>query len=177
MLNIIYVRLFSIIIIVITILQFKGLFNKWFLFYSPKTINPFAGQVPEGGVQVLPTEMTPSLHPVHQRDTYTFHGGSTSSEGGRIHPNYPNHPSNPQYVGHLPEPPIPVSEIGPIPPPPMFSTPSPSVNARNCPPPPYHPPNSVSSSSIQKSGGHTISMSEYHGESVFFIFYLNYLNY
>lgn len=27
----------------------------------------------------------------------------------------------------LPEPPIPVSEIGPIPPPPMFSTPSPTM--------------------------------------------------
>ena len=29
----------------------------------------------------------------------------------------------------LPEPPIPVSEIGPIPPPPMFSTPSPTLIA------------------------------------------------
>lgn len=29
----------------------------------------------------------------------------------------------------LPEPPIPVSEIGPIPPPPMFSTPSPTLVA------------------------------------------------
>lgn len=30
-------------------------------------------------------------------------------------------------LSELPEPPIPVSEIGPIPPPPMFSTPSPTL--------------------------------------------------
>lgn len=32
-------------------------------------------------------------------------------------------------LSELPEPPIPVSEIGPIPPPPMFSTPSPTLVA------------------------------------------------
>lgn len=32
-------------------------------------------------------------------------------------------------LSELPEPPIPVSEIGPIPPPPMFSTPSPTLIA------------------------------------------------
>lgn len=32
-------------------------------------------------------------------------------------------------MSELPEPPIPVSEIGPIPPPPMFSTPSPTMIA------------------------------------------------
>jgi hypothetical protein len=32
-------------------------------------------------------------------------------------------------LSELPEPPIPVSEIGPIPPPPMFSTPSPTMIA------------------------------------------------
>lgn len=34
-------------------------------------------------------------------------------------------------LSELPEPPIPVSEIGPIPPPPMFSTPSPLPPQRN----------------------------------------------
>lgn len=32
-------------------------------------------------------------------------------------------------LSELPEPPIPLSEIGPIPPPPMFSTPSPTLVA------------------------------------------------
>lgn len=38
-------------------------------------------------------------------------------------------------LSELPEPPIPVSEIGPIPPPPMFSSPSP-IPTRLSPPPP-----------------------------------------
>lgn len=33
-------------------------------------------------------------------------------------------------LSELPEPPIPLSEIGPIPPPPMFSSPSPTLLAR-----------------------------------------------
>jgi len=33
-------------------------------------------------------------------------------------------------LSELPEPPIPVSEIGPIPPPPMFSSPSPTMLLR-----------------------------------------------
>lgn len=36
-------------------------------------------------------------------------------------------------LSELPEPPIPVSEIGPIPPPPMFSSPSPTVRRFNQP--------------------------------------------
>lgn len=40
-------------------------------------------------------------------------------------------------LSELPEPPIPVSEIGPIPPPPMFSSPSPIPN-RLSPPPNHH---------------------------------------
>lgn len=42
-------------------------------------------------------------------------GGSGSNSGPQI------------YLSELPEPPIPVSEIGPIPPPAMFSTPSPTA--------------------------------------------------
>jgi len=40
------------------------------------------------------------------------------------------HPGNALTLSELPEPPIPVSEIGPIPPPPMFSSPSPTLLLR-----------------------------------------------
>ncbi|XP_034939637.1 phosphatase and actin regulator 2 isoform X4 [Chelonus insularis] len=39
-------------------------------------------------------------------------------------------PQNTFMLSELPEPPIPLSEIGPIPPPPMFSSPSPTILAR-----------------------------------------------
>ncbi|XP_061503350.1 AF4/FMR2 family member lilli isoform X6 [Anopheles gambiae] len=48
-------------------------------------------------------------------------GGHGHTHGG--HHGLPNH----IVLSELPEPPIPVSEIGPIPPPPMFSTPSPTL--------------------------------------------------
>lgn len=35
---------------------------------------------------------------------------------------YNNHPGHSLMLSELPEPPIPVSEVGPIPPPPMFSS-------------------------------------------------------
>ncbi|XP_076228408.1 phosphatase and actin regulator 2 isoform X8 [Nomia melanderi] len=40
---------------------------------------------------------------------------------------YPLPPQNPLMLSELPEPPIPLSEIGPIPPPPMFSSSSPTL--------------------------------------------------
>ncbi|XP_011060450.1 PREDICTED: LOW QUALITY PROTEIN: phosphatase and actin regulator 2 [Acromyrmex echinatior] len=43
---------------------------------------------------------------------------------------YPLPPQNTLMLSELPEPPIPLSEIGPIPPPPMFSSPSPTLLAR-----------------------------------------------
>ncbi|XP_037038607.1 phosphatase and actin regulator 1 isoform X3 [Bradysia coprophila] len=46
-----------------------------------------------------------------------------SSDGHHMHHQMPSH----ILLSELPEPPIPVSEIGPIPPPPMFSTPSPTM--------------------------------------------------
>ncbi|XP_053677375.1 homeotic protein female sterile [Anopheles nili] len=49
------------------------------------------------------------------------HGGGHGHAHG--HHGLPNH----IVLSELPEPPIPVSEIGPIPPPPMFSTPSPTL--------------------------------------------------
>lgn len=42
----------------------------------------------------------------------------------------PMPPHNTLMLSELPEPPIPLSEIGPIPPPPMFSSPSPTLLAR-----------------------------------------------
>lgn len=43
---------------------------------------------------------------------------------------YPLPPQNTLMLSELPEPPIPLSEIGPIPPPPMFSSPSPTLVTR-----------------------------------------------
>jgi hypothetical protein len=40
------------------------------------------------------------------------------------------HLANTLTLSELPEPPIPLSEIGPIPPPPMFSSPSPPLTLR-----------------------------------------------
>nr|XP_045610709.1 uncharacterized protein LOC123765891 isoform X4 [Procambarus clarkii] len=112
-----------------------------------------------GGVQVLPTEIPSGLHPVHQRDTHTYYGGGQSSadEYNQNDPHYMGH----HHVAHLPEPPIPVSEIGPIPPPPMFSSPSPVVHPRSHPPPPYHPPTSAAGAGVQNAVGHNLSNSDY----------------
>ncbi|CAL4077363.1 unnamed protein product, partial [Meganyctiphanes norvegica] len=98
-----------------------------------------------GGVQVLPTNTHPGLHPVHQRDSYTYRGGGN------------------QYDQDLPDPPIPVSEIGPIPPPPMFSSPSPVVQPRSQPPPSYHSATQgAQGEGVQNARGHNLSNSEYH---------------
>ncbi|XP_044015485.1 phosphatase and actin regulator 4B isoform X9 [Aphidius gifuensis] len=43
----------------------------------------------------------------------------------------PMPPHNTLMLSELPEPPIPLSEIGPIPPPPMFSSPSPTMDSRH----------------------------------------------
>lgn len=58
----------------------------------------------------------------------------TSGSGGHHHHHHGGGGAGGKMVGgvmlsELPEPPIPVSEIGPIPPPPMFSTPSPTLVA------------------------------------------------
>lgn len=116
-----------------------------------------------GGVQVLPTEIPSGLHPVHQRDTHTYYGGQGSaSEYNSNEQAYMDH----HHVAHLPEPPIPVSEIGPIPPPPMFSSPSPVVHPRSHPPPPYHPPTSVAGAGVQNAMGHNLSNSEYGDDDI-----------
>ncbi|KAK8731042.1 hypothetical protein OTU49_007767 [Cherax quadricarinatus] len=117
-----------------------------------------------GGVQVLPSEIPSGLHPVHQRDTHTYYGGGQSS-ADEYNPNDPHYMGH-HHVAHLPEPPIPVSEIGPIPPPPMFSSPSPVVHPRSHPPPPYHPPTSVAGAGVQNAVGHNLSNSEYGDDDV-----------
>lgn len=60
---------------------------------------------------------------------FLFNLGDDNNHSGREH-NFSGTDSDNQIQSHillseLPEPPIPLSEIGPIPPPPMFSTPSP----------------------------------------------------
>ncbi|KAF5273816.1 hypothetical protein FQA39_LY00931 [Lamprigera yunnana] len=69
--------------------------------------------------------------------------GSTPPPQERIcHPHIqnlplpPSMPSSGFMLSELPEPPIPVSEIGPIPPPPMFSSPSPTPMRQQTPLPP-----------------------------------------
>nr|XP_029735901.1 phosphatase and actin regulator 4-like isoform X5 [Aedes albopictus] len=57
----------------------------------------------------------------HQQALQQQHGGAG------MHPHLHHHHPNHIMLSELPEPPIPVSEIGPIPPPPMFSTPSPTL--------------------------------------------------
>ena len=53
----------------------------------------------------------------------------TSEEQQVIERCFPLPPQN-LMLSELPEPPIPLSEIGPIPPPPMFSSPSPTMLCR-----------------------------------------------
>lgn len=74
---------------------------------SPPRQNRHPGGIPEGGHQGT----TPS--PQQQQQQYL---------------QLP--PQNTLTLSELPEPPIPLSEIGPIPPPPMFSSPSPTLLAR-----------------------------------------------
>uniref|UniRef100_A0AAG5D5S1 Phosphatase and actin regulator n=1 Tax=Anopheles atroparvus TaxID=41427 RepID=A0AAG5D5S1_ANOAO len=66
-----------------------------------------------------------ALQHQHQQQQQQLGHGHSHGHG---HHGLPNH----IVLSELPEPPIPVSEIGPIPPPPMFSTPSPTlVGARS----------------------------------------------
>lgn len=66
----------------------------------------------------------PQVPPQHQALGIIISSSGTSGSGGFV-------------LSELPEPPIPVSEIGPIPPPPMFS--SPSIQPTRLSPPPPQP--------------------------------------
>ena len=79
---------------------------------------------PEGGASSNkliggPPGSTPPPYAEHQQHHHHHNHGNkmTGANGGQV------------LLSELPEPPIPVSEIGPIPPPPMFSTPSPTLIA------------------------------------------------
>ncbi|XP_018564575.1 phosphatase and actin regulator 4 isoform X2 [Anoplophora glabripennis] len=81
-------------------------------------------------------------HSEHFNDGQSGGPGSTPPPHEKqLHNIPPPHPPPlvvPSFMlSELPEPPIPVSEIGPIPPPPMFSSPSPIPN-RLSPPPSHH---------------------------------------
>ncbi|XP_063907492.1 phosphatase and actin regulator 4 isoform X3 [Zophobas morio] len=76
-------------------------------------------------------------HSEHFNDGQQGPPGSTPPPHEKQSHNIPPPPiSDPGLMlSDLPEPPIPVSEIGPIPPPPMFSSPSPVPNRQSPPPP------------------------------------------
>lgn len=64
-------------------------------------------------------------------------------------------------LSELPEPPIPVSEIGPIPPPPMFSTPSPTLIGGRPHGPNVHSTTTGSNNSISASNIIPLDMNDY----------------
>ncbi|XP_032310215.1 phosphatase and actin regulator 4 isoform X12 [Drosophila ananassae] len=66
----------------------------------------------------------------HNEHMYGEDGKMVGGPPGSTPPPYPGGKLPPGVIlSELPEPPIPLSEIGPIPPPPMFSTPSPTLIA------------------------------------------------
>jgi len=74
------------------------------------------------------------MHHHQQQQQQQQHGGYLANGGGGMMSGTGaggsgNMGNNNIMLSDLPEPPIPVSEIGPIPPPPMFSTPSPTMVA------------------------------------------------
>ncbi|XP_053689798.1 phosphatase and actin regulator 4 [Sabethes cyaneus] len=81
-----------------------------------------------------------------------------SQHGG--HPHH-HHLSNHIMLSELPEPPIPVSEIGPIPPPPMFSTPSPTMIGGRPHGPNVHSTTTCSNNSISTSNIIPLDMNDY----------------
>ncbi|CAG9819168.1 unnamed protein product [Phaedon cochleariae] len=72
----------------------------------------------------------PHLQQQQQQHHYQHHG-----HGHAVLPPHVPGGGGAYTLSELPEPPIPVSEIGPIPPPPMFSSPSPVPNRLSPPPP------------------------------------------
>lgn len=71
-------------------------------------------------------------------------------------------------LSELPEPPIPVSEIGPIPPPPMFSTPSPTLIAGR----PHGPAVQSQYNSQGQQGQADYNDYDYDGKSVIFLMFV-----
>ncbi|XP_014484153.1 PREDICTED: phosphatase and actin regulator 3 isoform X6 [Dinoponera quadriceps] len=101
---------------------------------TPTTANPHSAGPPSNQPSPHPSPLYPGIPQAGQPN------GSTQVEKGVLDQSadnqqviercYPLPPQNTLMLSELPEPPIPLSEIGPIPPPPMFSSPSPTLLAR-----------------------------------------------
>ncbi|XP_014484151.1 PREDICTED: phosphatase and actin regulator 4 isoform X4 [Dinoponera quadriceps] len=96
---------------------------------------PVSGSVPDAGDQQKPNRPNTLEARVVARRLILFDmekGVLDQSADNQqvIERCYPLPPQNTLMLSELPEPPIPLSEIGPIPPPPMFSSPSPTLLAR-----------------------------------------------
>ncbi|KAJ8984796.1 hypothetical protein NQ317_003710 [Molorchus minor] len=121
-------------------------------------LSPSNGETPSHITHPPAMEITPSSKPERPnslghgkqltRRLLCYHNGQQGPTGGtpppqekqmhHLHPPHMMMNVAPSFMlSELPEPPIPVSEIGPIPPPPMFSSPSPIPN-RLSPPPNHH---------------------------------------
>ncbi|XP_024878755.1 phosphatase and actin regulator 2 isoform X8 [Temnothorax curvispinosus] len=104
---------------------------------TPTTANPHSTAGPPSSNQ--PSPHPSPLYPVMPQQA-SQPNGSTQVDKGVLDQSadnqqviercYPLPPQNTLMLSELPEPPIPLSEIGPIPPPPMFSSPSPTLLAR-----------------------------------------------
>ncbi|KAJ8911378.1 hypothetical protein NQ315_014209, partial [Exocentrus adspersus] len=108
--------------------------------HTPATTKPERPSSLGHGKQL--TKRLLCYHSEHFNDGHPGGPGSTPPPHEKqLHSIPPPHPPSIVVPGfmlsELPEPPIPVSEIGPIPPPPMFSSPSPIPN-RLSPPPNHH---------------------------------------
>ncbi|XP_034182502.1 phosphatase and actin regulator 2 isoform X8 [Osmia lignaria lignaria] len=98
---------------------------------TPTTANPHSTGPPSNQPSPHPSPLYPGMPQVGQPN------GSTQVEKGVLDQSsenqqviercYPLPPQNTLMLSELPEPPIPLSEIGPIPPPPMFSSTSPTL--------------------------------------------------
>ncbi|XP_050578631.1 phosphatase and actin regulator 2 isoform X5 [Bombus affinis] len=98
---------------------------------TPTTANPHSTGPPSNQLSPHPSPLYPGIPQPGQPN------GSTQVEKGVLDQSsenqqviercYPLPPQNTLMLSELPEPPIPLSEIGPIPPPPMFSSSSPTL--------------------------------------------------
>ncbi|KAL0126319.1 hypothetical protein PUN28_005007 [Cardiocondyla obscurior] len=104
---------------------------------TPTTANPHSTAGPPSSNQ--PSPHPSPLYPVIPQQASQLNGSTQVDKGVLdqsadnqqvIERCYPLPPQNTLMLSELPEPPIPLSEIGPIPPPPMFSSPSPTLLAR-----------------------------------------------
>ncbi|XP_071566688.1 phosphatase and actin regulator 2 isoform X9 [Temnothorax nylanderi] len=104
---------------------------------TPTTTNPHSTAGPPSSNQ--PSPHPSPLYPVMPQQASQLNGSTQVDKGVLdqsadnqqvIERCYPLPPQNTLMLSELPEPPIPLSEIGPIPPPPMFSSPSPTLLAR-----------------------------------------------